>query len=430
MPIASGKRLREAQEKLSAAENRLNQLKSNLTEDQLTSLELSEIITKKKQEISHLDSDIKKKAVELEETSKQISEKQKQIVTFDDKILAQDFGLYEPRFDFMNCDEFKERIKEARAGQRKILKQVNEQIKFSTWTVDGSVTQGRKMLRETIRLLYRAFNSDCDDIIRRVKHNNIDKSIEAISKSADKISRLGATLGISITSEYARLKIEEAQLQFEYAQFKQREKEELREARELEREERRLQKEIEAARKKFVKEKTHYEKALKKVIAQLERGDGSKRDALLEKKAELEEQIKCTDKAIEDVDYREANQRAGFVYVASNIGAFGENVFKIGMTRRLNPAERIAELSGASVPYNYDVHAMIFTDDAPGLESCLHNRFEDRKLNLVNQRREFFAVTFDEIKQAVKENYDKTVEFVEFAEAEQFRISEKMRESK
>ena len=134
------------------------------------------------------------------------------------------------------------------------------------------------------------------------------------------------------------------------------------------------------------------------------------------------------DKEFADVDYREANQRAGYVYVISNIGAFGENVYKIGMTRRLDPQDRVDELGDASVPFNFDIHAMIFSNDAPKLEAALHNAFADRKLNFVNQRREFFNVSLDEIKQVIKDNYDKSVEFVELAPAEQYRESLKLKE--
>ena len=139
-------------------------------------------------------------------------------------------------------------------------------------------------------------------------------------------------------------------------------------------------------------------------------------------------QLDKIDKEFKDVDYREANQRAGYVYVISNIGAFGENVYKIGMTRRLDPQDRVDELGDASVPFNFDVHAMIFSDDAPRLEAALHNAFADRKLNFVNQRREFLRVSLDEIKKVVKENYDRSVEFVELAPAEQYRESIKLRE--
>ena len=152
---------------------------------------------------------------------------------------------------------------------------------------------------------------------------------------------------------------------------------------------------------------------------------------------ELEEKISAlkanlveVDAGIADVDYREANQRAGYVYVISNIGSFGDGVYKIGMTRRLDPMERVRELGDASVPFTFDVHALIFSDDAPKLEAALHRKFADRRVNMVNNRREFFRVSLDEIEKVVMANYDKTVEFTETAEAEQYRESEAMRKER
>ena len=167
---------------------------------------------------------------------------------------------------------------------------------------------------------------------------------------------------------------------------------------------------------------------MQRINAQLEAASDVDRAAIEEKKAELMAQLDKIDKEFADVDYREANQRAGYVYVISNIGAFGENVYKIGMTRRLDPQDRVDELGDASVPFNFDIHAMIFSNDAPKLEAALHNAFADRKLNFVNQRREFFNVSLDEIKQVIKDNYDKSVEFVELAPAEQYRESLKLKE--
>ena len=231
----------------------------------------------------------------------------------------------------------------------------------------------------------------------------------------------------SISPRDRELKIEELKVAFEYAQAKQKEKEDLKAYREQLREEAKLQREIEEQRKKLKKEQTHYANAIAKLRMQLsEHPDDESLKAKLE---ELIVQYEETEKAIKDVDYREANKKAGYVYIISNIGSFGEGVYKIGMTRRLDPQERVDELSDASVPFNFDIHAMIFTDDAPALEAALHNAFEDRKVNLVNHRREFFKVSLDEIKEVVKKNFDKTVEFTEIPDAEQFRISQNMRRS-
>lgn len=233
---------------------------------------------------------------------------------------------------------------------------------------------------------------------------------------------------ISISQSYLNAKVKELRLAFEYRQKKQEEKEEQKAARAEQREQARLQKEIDEQRKKFEKEQSHYQTAFEKLQLQIEQNPDNA--DLLKKKEQLENHLSDIDKALSDIDYRQANMRAGYVYVISNIGAFGENIYKIGMTRRLDPQDRIDELGDASVPFNFDVHAMIFSDDAPALEAALHRAFEDRKLNMVNQRREFFNVTLDEIKEVIRQNFDKTVEFVDVPNAEQYRVSQKLRAEK
>lgn len=180
--------------------------------------------------------------------------------------------------------------------------------------------------------------------------------------------------------------------------------------------------------KNIDKERKHYEQALSNINHQISTASDDNIEDLNQKKEEIIQSLSEIDTKIKDIDYREANQKAGYVYVISNIGSFGEGIYKIGMTRRLNPQDRVDELGDASVPFKFDVHAMIFSEDAPALEAALHRAFEDRKLNLVNQRREFFRVSLDEIKDVVKNNFDKTVEFVDVPDADQYRISLKLRE--
>lgn len=394
-----------------------------------------------KQEIERLEGEKRKRQAELDGISNEvdlrnrlvgkldasIEAKKGQIATFDDAILVQDFGLYEPRFDFANSTQFRDELKRCRAQQRDAIKEINQQVGNSTWTVNGSVQKGRKMVRETTKLLMRAYNGECDEIVRKVKATNVSKSIEQVYKTADAINRLGSTLGISVPPPYQQLKEREVRLAYEFALQKEREKEALREAREQEREARKLAQEIAAARKKLEKERKQYLSAYKEIAERLKGASDEERADLEARADELKAKLDDVDAAVADVDYREANQKAGFVYVISNIGSFGEGVYKIGMTRRLDPMERVRELGDASVPFNFDVHAMIFCDDAPKLEAALHHEFEDRKVNIVNQRREFFKVSLSEIEEVVKRNYDKTVEFSEVPDAEQFRTSEELR---
>lgn len=357
----------------------------------------------------------------------EILEKRKQLAVFEVDINALDYGLYKPTFEFANSDLYKEELSKLRDKQKQCIKNDNAAYGNTNWKVNGSAAQGRTMVNNYKKLLLRAFNVECDDIVANVKVSNLDRSIERIEKISEQISKLGKTMAIGISPGYVRLKIDEVKLALDYQQKKQEEKERQKELRAQEREEAKVLKEIEDERKRLKKEQTHYKNALKTVLAQIEKNGET--DELLEKKLQLESQINDTTKAIEDVDYREANRKAGYVYIISNIGAFGENIYKIGMTRRLNPQERVDELGDASVPFNFDIHAMIFTEDAPGLETALHNAFESKKLNKINTRREFFAVSLDEIKAEVRKNFDKTVEWIDIPEAEQYRQSKLLNKS-
>lgn len=392
-------------------------------------------IPKEKSEFDELQRKIRDAREEIEyknntlaEMQKRISEMQQkmqglheQITIFTDEIEMYDCGLYHPTYEFANSDLYKEKLKEVRQEQKDRIKEKTACTGASNYSINGNLSWGEKMVADIQKLLLRAFNSECDDIIAHVRISNIDKYEKRILSISETISKLGKSMCISISPYYVDLKIKELHLALDYAQKKAEEKERLKELRAQEREEAKARKEIEEAKKKLEKEQTHYQNALKSLITQLAK-DPENVD-LIAKKEELEADIADTQKAIADVDYREANRRAGYVYVISNIGAFGEGVYKIGMTRRLDPMDRVNELGDASVPFNFDVHALIFTEDAPGLESALHNAFEDRKVNKINPRREFFRVSLDEIKEVVRNNFDKTVEWVDIPEAEQYRQS-------
>lgn len=343
----------------------------------------------------------------------------------DDEILVQEFGLYKPQFDFASSLDYKEELSKIRATQKDLIKNKQAVTGNMDWQVNGSAAKGKKMVSDTQKLLLRAFNNECDDLVSKVKYTNFDASLDRIYKSAEAISKLGTIMNISITQQYLSAKVRELRLAFEFQTKKQQEKEELKSARAEQKEQAKIQKELEEQRKKIEKEQTHYQSAFEKLKLQLELNPYD--PDLLKKKTELENQLSDIEKSLKDVDYRQANMKAGYVYIISNIGAFGKDVYKIGMTRRLEPQDRIDELGDASVPFNFDVHAMIFSNDAPALEAALHRAFADRKLNMVNQRREFFNVSLDEIKDVVKKNFDKTVEFIDTPDAEQYRVSMKMR---
>lgn len=283
------------------------------------------------------------------------------------------------------------------------------------------------MIRDTVKLFLRSFNNECDIAVASVRFNNFDRCKERVLKSFDTINKLGRTNNIRLNQRFCQLKIEELHLAYEYQQKKQEEKEQLRALREQQREEAKLAKEIEVARKEAEKEKKHYQQALEKLRQQIASATDAERQELSKRQDEIIGYLDDVSARLEDIDYRQTNQKAGYVYIISNIGSFGEGVYKIGMTRRLDPMERVYELGDASVPFMFDVHAMIFSDNAPQLEAALHRAFERNRINLVNTRREYFRAQLDDIKAVVYANHDKTVEFTEVPMAQQFRESEKVR---
>ena len=417
---------------------RVAQLEAMLTPEMQDSIRLQELITAQQSNLENLEqqvADIQKKASQqtarlqqdINKLNSQIEQAKTELVETNEEVLMQSFGLYKPHFAFANSTEYKDELRKVRARQKECIKAGRAATGRDDWTVNGDKRKGAKMIHDMQKLLIRAFNCECDDVIDHVKFNNIEAAEKRIESSFTAISKLGTICGVAITGTYRELKIKELHLAYEYQVEKQKEKEALKQLRAEERERAKLEKEIGEARKKIEKEQKHYANALQKVVQQLTTASADEIAALEEKKKELENQLSILGDSMQQIDYREANQKAGYVYIISNVGAFGEGVYKIGMTRRLEPMDRIDELGDASVPFDFDVHALIFSDNAPSLEAALHRAFEDRKLNMVNTRREFFRVSLDEIKAVVKQNFDQTVDFVDVPLAEQYRQSELMR---
>ena len=422
------KQIDEYEKKIQELQQKTNRLNEMLSPEHKDIEKLKREISELKAQKSNLLKEFEKNKNgyvnlknQIQYLSKVLTEKKNEIVAVNNEIEMQSYGIYTPTYEFSNSSLYKDELKRIRDKQKELIKENQACNGNENWTVNNNAAKGRKMVKDVKKLLLRAFNLECDDIVKNVKISNFEKSKERIYKSSNQISKLGSVWSISFSQDYINLKIAEVSIALDFAQKKQEEKEKIRELKEQQREEAKAQKEIEAARKKLQKEQSHYQNALKMLNEQLEK-DSDNKD-LLAKKEELELNIEDTNKAIADVDYREANKRAGYVYIISNIGSFGKNIFKIGMTRRLDPTERVNELGDASVPFKFDIHALIFSEDAPALESALHKAFESKKLNKINQRREFFNVTLDEIKSEVKKNFDKTVEWIDVPEAEQYRQS-------
>lgn len=358
---------------------------------------------------------------ELESCKRKIRKISAELIDAGDAVELESFSLYRPKYDFARSEQYKERLDVIRSKQKELIQKGLAAVCDKEWTVEGSKAKGKAFTKEIVKLFIRSFNNECDIAVSGVRFSNFDRSKLRIEKAYETINSLGKTNSVHLQQSYLNLKLDELALAYEYQVKKQEEKEAAAELRAQQREEARIAKEIEAARKEAEKERKHYVQALEKLSAQMQASPDD--PALAEKKKELLTHLDDIEGKLEDIDYRQSNQRAGYVYIISNVGSFGENVYKIGMTRRLDPMERVYELGDASVPFRFDVHAMIFTEDAPKLEAALHQAFADKRINMVNPRREYFRVSLDEIKEVVRKNHDKTVEFVDVAEAQQYRES-------
>jgi hypothetical protein len=343
-----------------------------------------------------------------------------EVTELDEIANLQSFGFYRKHFDFPTSAGYDAALEEVERDQKAAVKAGQAAYCSVPWTVDGSQKKGEQMVKRLTTLMLRAFNGESDAAIARVRYNNISVMEARIQKSFESINKLMRDQHIEITETFLRLRLTELRLTHEHQEQLQAEKDEQRRIREQIREEEIAQRELERAREEAEKEERSYEVALEKARREVTTTEGAKQERLLEKIALLESSLAEAHAQKERAVARAQLTRSGHVYVISNIGSFGEQVYKIGMTRRLDPQERIKELGDASVPFAFDVHAVIYTEDAPGLENKLHRAFADKRVNLVNERKEFFAVDIEEVVRVVRDNHGDVL-ITKAAAAEEYR---------
>lgn len=404
--------------------------------------ELNDILNTKQEDIEKLNADIDKKIQKVTEQNKQISNLDKkikdlnsQLVNVSDEIMYEDYGLYKPRYDFANSSAYKGKLSEVRSNQKEMIKNGDAGTIFNPMTLDGSEAKGRSMQKKNIKQLVRSFNGECEAAINKVTKSNIEMIEKRITRSFEQLNKLNEPNGVRLTANYLDSKLDEAHIALEYALKKEQEKELLREQRQREKEERQAQREYAQERAKYEKDEAHFQQAKDLLQNKI---NNSKSDVEIEslkrKLADLQDKISDIQAKKVKLSDRAETPTAGYVYIISNIGSFGQNVYKIGVTRRLDPMDRINELSSASVPFKFDVHALIFTDDAYKLETELHEYFDKERVNKVNKRKEFFRLNIDEIKQILSKHKELTFDFHEIPDAPEYRdtllIEKKMQESR
>ncbi len=378
-----------------------------------------QLIAEKHKEIDGLDEEYKakwkQKEIELAPLLERITQAENELAYIDTQVFVD---------DKITSEEYKNKLSVLQLEEKELIKSSEAIDVIGTSEVNGA------LVKADIKQILRCFNAEAASIASAVEVSNVDKMRTKLIKSFETINSIFKTDGISLNKRVLELKLDELNLIYSYKYMKEQEKEEQKAIREQMIEEEKARREIEREKAKIDKETTQFKNELNKLIGYMQKADTIEKQIYVDKIKELEEKLKLLEKDKENVLQREQNTRAGYVYVISNIGSFGENIYKIGMTRRLEPMDRIKELGDASVPFEFDVHAMIFSEDAPELETILHNTFRDNQVNKVNSKKEFFKVSLNEIEKVVKENYNATVTFTHVAEAAQYRESLRIEQSK
>lgn len=422
--------LKNKKEELANIDNKLKEMEEEKEKEINIKLkdkkeELANIDNKLKEmeeeKIKEIDIKLKEKETQLTNLNYELNKKKKGLILIDDELEMQEVGLYEPKYVFVSAVLYKEKLDEIRKKQKDYIKNKRAAVCETEWTVNNSKQQGKAMTNANIKQILRNFNLDCEMAINKVKLSNRENSVKRIKKAFETLNKLNERNAIKITPQYLDLKLQELDVAIEYELKKQEEKELLREAREREREEKKIQKQLDAEEKKINEQKKRLETDINKIGDELrESKSDEEKEKLKLRIRELELALAKSNEDIEQIANKRKRTGAGYVYILSNIGSFGEDVYKIGVTRRDEPQDRVRELSNASVPFRFDTHVFIFSKEAFELEKELHNRFDHKRVNKVNSRKEFFNITYDEVKKIVEENKELVHSFSDKPEAQEY----------
>lgn len=333
-----------------------------------------------------------------------------------DELFKYDIELTYP-FDLVEVDssQINTYIKKLQMKEKELLNL--EEVKIFNVSTENNRHQNAQA-KQIIRL----FNAETSQLINKVNSKNIESMQNKIFKSYEGINKIFETDNVRIPETLLDIKLEMLDLMHKYQVKIEDEKIIRREERARLKEIEQAEKEMEKKLKELDKDIRHHNNEIKKLTMYLNNTDLQvEKELYIEKIRELDQSLKNLNSERENVEDRKDNAQSGFVYIISNIGSFGENVYKIGVTRRLEPMDRINELSSASVPFEFDVHALIFSENAFELKNKLHEYFKKYKVNKVNGRKEFFKVNINEIKDKVLSEHNSTVQFIDEPKAIQYR---------
>lgn len=407
-------------------------------ETEATNKEFDKFKAETNEKISFLNSEIEKSEKKLKTATNKLNKSKELYKSIDYSI--SNFFEYSPDLDDLKLSESElSELEELSPSVilklhymdvkslRKAFRDNDKQIEKILSQYQGRYTT--KANRAIYELMVIALRAELQNILYNLKYEKLDNGIEQVKEITQKYLNIAAQGNQSIAGtltkfigEIEYLFINAVKIEYNYYVKKEQARQEQLAIREQMRQEAEERKALEQEKKKIENEESKYNNEIEKLKAQMQESADKENEVLNAKILEL--QAKLADVAIKkDSITQLQNGKAGNVYIISNLGSFGENVFKVGMTRRINPQDRVNELGDASVPFKFDVHSFIFSEDAVSLESKLHNILNDKRVNKVNMRKEFFYTSVDELEQIVNE-IEPTAEFNKTMLADEFRQSQ------
>ena len=382
----------------------------DLLEHKISSLEIQK--NEKEKSMSNLIAKLNQKIKDTKEEQETIlSEMKSEIDSLRKEAICEHYRYSD--YDGLTSEECKNKLALLKTEEQAYIK------KSTAVKIFGD--SSKKELNSNVKQILRCFNSECDNVLLNLSVKTIDTARNKITKSFETLNKLFSTDGVQMEQKLLQYKLDELNLVYTYELKKEQEREQQKAIKEQMVEEEKVRREIGRQKAKLEKDQAQCSNEINRLMGYMQKTQSDvEKQLYIDKINELEEKLKQLEADKATVLEREANARAGYVYVISNIGSFGADVYKIGMTRRLEPMDRVKELGSASVPFEFDVHAMIFSDDAPTLETALHQAFEKQSVNRVNLRKEFFRVSLDDIERVVKENFNKAVKFTRIPVAKEY----------
>ncbi|MEB3215895.1 MAG: DUF4041 domain-containing protein [Nostocales cyanobacterium 94392] len=331
----------------------------------------------------------------------EIRKLQQQFNEFDAKVYLQSIDYYEPKYEFISSEDYLVRLKEIKQQQNTMQKNNQAYICDAQWTVGDSKRKGDKMINDILKLVEISFEERCKYAGKEVKYNNIDSLKSKITKSFEKYNKYLKSLQCRIAEEYLQLKLIELDLVYEQEYKKQQEQERDREVSKQNKERAAIDKATQRAEEAEERERLHQEE-LDKIRQEIAKAKDEEQKQLEMKIQELERLVQEDRNDKENALSESRRLKSGYIYIISNIGSLGNNIYRICKTSRNQEDIYIKEMNPAA-PFQFDVHCKIFSEDALDTLQRLHERFDDKRVNIVNSRKEFFKVSIDEIEQAVKQ---------------------------